>query len=277
MSDRPVPLVGPVYGFRTWEVDLDGSEWTGGEPTLKSRGTTWRTPRRLAECLGSGGIFGGLQRSMAAVLYGAPREPDPAPEHLPATDPNCWCGLYAHSTLGRCIEAREYMLRGRGQFPDEAPRERHVLGLVKASGHMHAAERGFRASSMEIDTLVCLHLGRDRTVADLFRRHQPHVRRIANDLGVDVVCARLTKKSLGRAFADRDGVYLWRKEAPWTSDATPEPTKSSTPPIATSRTFSWETLSEKPRPISGAKSRLTLVDELSTFRPDISGSGGGAA
>lgn len=208
------PIVGPVYGFRTWEVEQVGSKWVGKVPRLSSRGGVWTEATQQARCIRGGGIWS--------------TDLEERHDHDPATEHGCWCGLYAHSTLARCLDDRE------GRLDPTLSRylagDRHVLGMVSASGRMIAAERGFRAQQMTVERLVCIH--GPTTVGDVcsFRRpHQPHVRAIAADLGVEVVCAKMARKSLTRAFADREDVHLWKEQAPWISDVPSEPTRSSTP------------------------------------------------
>lgn len=211
MSDV-TPIVGPVYGFRTWDLTSTGSKWIEQTTQLRSRGTTWEDPTQEARCLEGNDPFG--SRAIQRMLLGQPArsEPEERHDHPPVSDPKCWCGLYAHSTLARCLDAVELSVAVGHK----------ALGLVRASGRVIAAERGFRAERMTIDTLVCIYDGYWP-----FRRHQD-VHDVASDLGVPIVCARLTKASLNRAFADREGVHLWTKEAPWTSDVTSESTTSST-------------------------------------------------
>lgn len=212
--DEINPLVGPVYGWRTWTLATTGSKWLGQQHRLRShRGTVWNEPRQQAKCLRGPGAY-------LSTIYDPPATE--RHDHEPVTDLTCWCGLYAHATLARCLDDREPYLSWRpphaGWWEPRTPPD-SVLGLVSASGRIIAAERGFRAQTMTVETLVCLHHR---------GREQPHVREVGRELGVPVVCARLTRKSLDRRFANREGVYLWQEEAPWISDVTSESSKSST-------------------------------------------------
>lgn len=235
------PLVGPVYGWRTWDIGPGsplGVSWSDpdGEYRLRSRGTVWDEATQHARCLegyGPGGV-------MAAAVFGQQPTFRERTGHEPVTDPRCWCGLYAHATLGRCLDDRDYALK-----PTEhtTPTRRIVLGLVAAFGRTIAAERGFRAQAMAVDTLVCL---RHRTFPGVWA-HQPRVHEAARLLGVPTVCIRKRPDAAGvrrqfeAVFADREGVYLWQKEAPWTSDATSEPSTSSSRGSVASVTLTAET------------------------------------
>lgn len=276
MTDARVPLIGPVYGWRTWDVvqPQSPSRWVDAgtsSPRLSSRGGAWTDPAQDARCVRESMIGA----SMRALFGGTPVGPDPVREpHEPATDPSCWCGLYAHSTLARCLDDREAGIR----------QGRLVLGLVRAWGQMFAADRGFRAQHMAVDTLVCAHLPlvsrdpeRDFVFAarpDLrwtWRLHQPDVRQIGRGLGVDVVCRQLSKRSLTRAFADRDGVYLWRKEAPWTSDVIPEPSRSSTPRMHTGGLVPYTTTTLDPTTYRLSNWQAAVSESL--FGSDPAGDG----
>lgn len=238
MSDLPVPMVGPVYGWRTWTLHTDAlSKWTDtAEASLVSRGTVWDTPRQQARC-GDAGISAwsySMIRAMDKAFFGT-TSPEPTPDHEPAADPHCWCGLYAHGTLARCLDANDMTLRMDYPMLES---DRRALGLVRAWGRMHAADRGFRAQHMTIDTLVCLR----HQSSPITWGHQPGVHQIAADLGVPVVCIKKrgvasVRRQFDRAFADREGVTLWRKEAPWISELTRRPSKSSTP--TSGATFDW--------------------------------------
>ena len=203
------PLVGPVYGFRTWNIAPGyESEWIVEDttPQLTSRGTTWDSPRQVARCVTDDNSMGTI---LATALFGK-RERTVSEPHDPVSRLDCWCGLYAHSTLGRCLEDRASYFRDSLGFI----RTSSALGLVSAAGRIIAADRGFRAERMAIDTLVCLHPEYRTARHPLFGPHQPHIRQIAKSLGVRHVCARLNRKSLSAAFAGREGVYLWRTVRP---------------------------------------------------------------
>ena len=239
MSDLPVPMVGPVYGWRTWSHSDSMSKWTdAGEASLHSRGTVWDTPLQQARCdtSGLGWMHAALTRSMDAFLYGT-TSPEPAPNHQPAADPNCWCGLYAHGTLARCLDANDGPLLLSYATQETVGK---VLGLVRAWGRMHAADRGFRAQHMAIDTLICLR----HETGPLRWGHQEAVHHIAGDLGVPVVCIKKkgvasVRRQFDRVFASCDGVTLWRKEAPWISELTRRPSKSSTPTKPAGLAIDW--------------------------------------
>lgn len=283
MSDTPVPMVGPVYGFRTWRADADSEHrWTGNSaPRLRSsmRGTVWDEPIQHAECNPYADPFSVM------AMYRRYYPHDRIAEHEPASDPRCWCGLYAHSTLGRCLEEKNLALRLNHRTMET---RREVLGLVRAWGKMHAADRGFRAAHMAVDTLVCL---RHKSSTPFVWGHQQHVHDIAAGLGVTVVCIKKDgvvsmRRQFERAFAGREGVYLWRKEAPWTSDVTSRPTKSSTPRPSGIRsaidpTHEWQRLGD-PLIVQAPKmsGKQSLVDSVeSTFRlaDEFDTEGGGAA
>ena len=219
MSDV-TPIVGPVYGWRTWNVDGQESWALDGEPPrLTSRGGPWTDATQEAEC--RPGSFHVLTRDMFRTWNGGAATHEETVEHEPVTEPSCWCGLYAHATLANCLDKNPLL------FDPHAEQAPKVLGLVSSSGRMIAAERGFRAQWMTVDTLVCIHHSGSG--------HQDEpVAAIAKGLGVGHVCVAgsssdrdATRESFNSLFADRDGVYLWRKEAPWTSDVTSEPTRSS--------------------------------------------------
>jgi hypothetical protein len=216
------PVVGPVYGWRTWNVDGNESWALDGEPPrLTSRGGPWKTATQQAECRKD--TLSDMAAMMRAMYPREYKHEEPA-EHEPVTEPSCWCGLYAHATLANCLDKNGHLTYDEDDLPLT-----QVLGLVSASGRMIAAERGFRAQWMTVDTLVCIHQH------DGGHQGSP-VAAIADGLAVDHVCVKVssenrvaTREAFNSLFAHRDGIYLWRKEAPWTSDVTNEATKSSTP------------------------------------------------
>ena len=220
MSDV-TPIVGPVYGWRTWNVHGQVS-WAvdGDPPRLASRGGPWTSATQEAACK-KNDLW-----SLSNFMLSPVEDKGPA-DHAPVTTPNCWCGLYAHATLANCLDKNAGFTGGDpGDY--NYTMSRQVLGLVSASGRMIAAERGFRAQWMTVDTLVCIHHPEGG--------HQSApVAVIAEGLGVEHVCVTVsaedrpgTRESFNSLFAHRDGVYLWRKEAPWTSDVTNEAMRSST-------------------------------------------------
>lgn len=266
MTEEAVPAVGPFYGWRVFAVRGTGSSWC--DDALRLTGPTydheWTTARMEARC-----------QSEVRRSHAVPSEA-------------CACGLYAHATLGRCLDEREGTIR-YGSITDPKISAMAwnpftnsslpvLLALVKASGKVIAAERGFRAERMELDTIVC--------VRDVWRvkhmfgatRCNEIAHRAAKQYGVDVVCTNLDKRSLERAFAHREGIYLWQKDAPWTSDVTNEPTKSSTRTSGASALMKalygydptgapslWSpppTMSWNPPPsITGRSSDLTIIDD----------------
>lgn len=194
--DDPVPIPGPVYGWRTWVMKVSNEH-------LLSRGTTWRDPEQHAHC------FSRLEDGEGQ---------DPHDSHDPVTAPTCWCGLYAHISLEHCLSA--------GKKSQKIATRYLALGLVQSWGQMWVGDRGFRAQHQRIESLVCIKRE---------GRHHNQLHLIAGELRVPIVCIDAVKDpdrhpndipnivpsraQLAAAFTDAPPtVFIWEKEVSWISD-----------------------------------------------------------